>query len=195
MNARARLTLISHAPTSAVRRAAFPSDEPIEEIAQERIREVNWHAERAQRVCCGPEKRAQETATALGLSATVDRALRDCNYGRWAGRDLSELQLKHPEEVALWLSAPDAAPHGGESIRELMVRIAGWLSEQANSGHTIAVTHPAVIRAIVVLVVEAPAQAFWRIDVVPLTLTDIRFNGRSWSLRCTGAPIAKGTLD
>jgi broad specificity phosphatase PhoE len=191
MNARARLTLISHAPTSAVRRAAFPCDESIEEIARERVREMKWHFDRA---CCGPEKRTQETAMALGLSATVDPALRDCDYGRWSGRDLSELQLKHPEEVALWLSAPEAAPHGGESIHNLIGRVARWLAEQTKSGLIIAVTHPAVIRAIIVTVVEAPAQAFWRIDVAPLTLTDIRFNGRSWSLRSTGAPLAKGTL-
>jgi broad specificity phosphatase PhoE len=192
MNARARLTLISHAPTSAVRRAAFPCDESIDETTRERIPEMNWHFDRA---CCGPEKRAQETAVALGLSVTVDAALRDFNYGRWAGRHLNELQLERPHEVALWLSAPEAAPHGGESIRDLIARVAGWLGEQAKSGRTIAVTHPAVIRGIIVSLVEAPAQAFWRIDVVPLTLTDIRFNGRSWSLRSAGVPLTKETVE
>jgi len=191
MNARARLTLISHAPTSAVRRAAFPCDESIEETARERISEMHWHFDRA---CCGPEKRTQETAMALGLSATVDPALRDCDYGRWSGRALTELQLERPDEVALWFSAPDATPHGGESIGDLIVRVTGWLAEQAKPGHTIAITHPAVIRGIIVSVVEAPAQAFWRIDVVPLALTDVRFNGRSWSLRSTGVPLTKETV-
>jgi broad specificity phosphatase PhoE len=192
MNAHARLTLISHAPTSAVRRAAFPRDESIEEIARERIREMNW---RFDRVCCGPEKRTQETAMALGLSATVDPALRDCDYGRWAGRNLSELQMENPDEVAQWLSDPDAAPHGGESIHNLIVRVAGWLAEQTKSGHTIAVTHPPVIRGAIASVLQAPALAFWRIDVAPLTVTDIRFNGSSWSLRSTGMPIAKGPVE
>jgi broad specificity phosphatase PhoE len=195
MNAHARLMLISHAPTSAVRRAAFPVDEPIEASARERIREVDWHAGPAQCVCCGPEKRTKETAIALGLSARVDPALRDCDYGRWAGRDLSQLQSEHPDAVALWLSDPDAAPHGGESLRDVMARVAAWLGEQAKSGHTIAITHPSVIRALLVSVVEAPPQAFWRIDVAPLTLTDIRFNGRSWSLRSTGLPLAKAIVE
>jgi broad specificity phosphatase PhoE len=191
MSQRSRLTLISHAPTSAVRRAAFPCDESIEETARERIAEVNWHFDHA---CCGPEKRTQETATALGLSATVDPALGDCDYGRWSGWDLSELQLEHPDDVALWLSDPDAAPHNGESIRDLIVRVAGWLAEQ-KPGHTIAITHPAVIRAAIVSILEAPAQVFWRIDVVPLTLSDIRFNGRSWSLRSAGVPLTKETVE
>jgi broad specificity phosphatase PhoE len=195
MNARTRLTLISHAPTSAVRRAAFPRNESIAEIARERIREMNWHIDRAaQHARCGPEKRTQETAMALGLSATVDPALRDCDYGRWAGRDLSELQSERPDEVALWLSDTGAAPHGGESVHNLIVRVAGWLAEQTKSGHTIAITHPPVIRAAIASVLEAPAQAFWRIDVIPLTLTDIRFNGKSWSLRSTGVPLARGTV-
>jgi broad specificity phosphatase PhoE len=192
MNAPARLTLISHAPTSAVRRAAFPCDESIEEIARDRICEMNVRFDRA---CCGPEKRTQETATALGLSATIDPALHDCDYGRWAGRELSQLQLEQPAEVAQWLSDPDAAPHGGESINNLIARVAGWLAEQTKSGHTIAITHPPVIRAAIASVLQAPTLAFWRIDVVPLTLTDIRFNGRSWSLRSTGVLLATGAVE
>ena len=192
MNERARLTLISHAPTSAVRRAAFPCDESIEEIAQRPISEMNWRFDHA---CCGPEKRTQETATVFGLSATVDPSLRDCDYGRWAGRDLSEVQSEFPNEVARWLSAPDAAPHGGESIHNLIARVAAWLAEQTGSGRTIAVTHPSIIRAAVASILEAPAQAFWRIDVAPLTLTDIRFNGSSWSLRSMGTLISNGTIE
>jgi broad specificity phosphatase PhoE len=192
MNTRARLTLISHAPTRAVRRAAFPCDESIEDFAQEVISRMNWHFDRA---CCGPEKRAQQTATVLGLSATVDPSLRDCDYGRWAGRDLSEIQAEFPNEVALWLATVDAAPHGGESLHDLIARVAAWLAEQTRLGHTIAVTHPSVIRAAVASILEAPAQAFWRIDVAPLTLTDIRFNGSSWSLRSMGTLLSKGTSE
>jgi broad specificity phosphatase PhoE len=197
MNEWACLTLISHAPTSAVRRAAFPCDESIEEAARKRIADMNWDPGRSRRVCCGPEKRTQETATALGLSdAIVDSALRDCDYALWAGRDLSELQLEHPDEVALWLSVADAAPHGGESIDSLIYRVTGWLAEKSKeSGHTIAITHPPVIRAAIVSILEAPVQAFWRVDVSPLTATDIRFNGRSWSLRSAAVSLTKETND
>jgi broad specificity phosphatase PhoE len=192
MSERCRLTLISHAPTSAVRRAAFPCDESIEEATRKKITEMNWQAARAQRVCCGPEKRTQETAMALGLCATVDPELRDCDYGRWEGRDLSELQLEHPDEIALWLSAPDAAPHGGESIYNLIVRITRWFAEQTREpGHTIAITHPAVIRAAIVSILKAPAQAFWRVDIPPLTATDLRFNENCWTVRNTGTPLTK----
>ena len=52
--------------------------------------------------------------------------------------------------------------------------------------HTIAVTHPAVIRAAIVHALQVPLPAFWRFDIAPLSLTDLRFNGGVWSVRCAG---------
>ena len=46
-----------------------------------------------------------------------------------------------------------------------------------------AVTHAAVIRAAIVHVIEAGPKSFWRIDVLPLSLTDLRTNGRRWVFR------------
>lgn len=195
MNVRTRLTFISHAPTRATRRAAFPLDEPIEDAARKKICGIQLGAENQRRILCGPEKRTQETAIALGLSATIDQALRDCNCGSWAGRELNELQLENPNEVALWLSDPQAAPHGGESIKDLIARVMGWLAEQTKSSHTVAITSSAVIRAAIVSALEIPPKSFWRIDIVPLTLTDLRFNGTSWNVRCTGTPLAIGICD
>jgi broad specificity phosphatase PhoE len=72
----------------------------------------------------------------------------------------------------------------------LLARVKHWLAGQHGSGHTLAVTHPAVIRAAVVLTLQAPAQSFWRIDMPPVSITDLRWNGRSWSLRSSGCPFS-----
>ena len=53
-------------------------------------------------------------------------------------------------------------------------------------------THAAVIRAAVLIVLDAPASAFWRIDVEPLSLTDLRFDGRRWALRALGLAVEAG---
>ncbi|MHB1796159.1 MAG: histidine phosphatase family protein, partial [Acidobacteriaceae bacterium] len=58
------------------------------------------------------------------------------------------------------------------------------------SAHTLAVTHPAVVRAAVVLTLQAPAQSLWRIDIPPVSVTDIRSNGQFWSLRSSGCPLS-----
>jgi broad specificity phosphatase PhoE len=50
----------------------------------------------------------------------------------------------------------------------------------------IAVTHAAVIRAAVIGVLGAPPQSFWRIDVEPMSLVDLRSDKRRWALRVPG---------
>jgi broad specificity phosphatase PhoE len=178
-----RLSLISHAATQAQRRAAFPLDEPLDPREISKISALGWEIPKAQRVISAPEQRTQQTAHALGLTATETPELQDCDYGLWRGRELIELQTQDPEGVAIWLADPAASPHGGESISNLIYRVGTWLDQQREDGHTIAVTHPAVIRSAVVHILNAPLQSFWRIDIAPLSLTDLRFNGKVWTLR------------
>jgi broad specificity phosphatase PhoE len=178
-----RLSLISHASTPAQRRAAFPMDEPLDQREISKISALHWEAPKAQKVLCAPEQRTQQTIQALGLAADIALELRDCDYGIWRGRELSQLQTQDPEGVATWLADPTASPHKGESIANLIDRVAKWLDQQRVDGHTIAVTHPAIIRSAVVHILNAPVQSFWRIDIAPLSLTDLRFNGKVWTLR------------
>jgi broad specificity phosphatase PhoE len=176
-----RLTFLSHAATPAQRRAAFPSDEDLEK--PDFAAALGWKAPRAQQIWAGPEHRTRQTARGLGLSVEISAELRDCDYGSWRGLDLSEIQAQDPEGLAAWLTDPAAAPHAGESILKLIDRIGDWLEQQRDKGHTIAVTHPAVIRAAIIHVLEAPPRSFWRVDIAPLSLTDLRFNGRAWTVR------------
>jgi len=185
----ARISFISHAATPALRRAAFPLDESLEDRAIARIRALQWKAPRAERILAAPERRARETAQALGLSTSIEPTLRDCDYGTWRGRELAELQQADPESLAAWLTDPAATSHGGESIVVLMDRIGRWLDSQSGEGHTIAVTHPGVIRCAIVHALSSPLEAFWRVDISALSLTDLRFNGRSWTVRCTACPL------
>src|SRR6266496_2610948 len=85
-----RVVLICHAATSATRRAAFPFDEPIES-APPAI------PMRADVFLTAPETSCQQTAKALGLPATIDTTLRDCEYGMWRGRTLDELTAAEPD--------------------------------------------------------------------------------------------------
>jgi broad specificity phosphatase PhoE len=87
-------------------------------------------------------------------------------------------------EIEVWLGQPGAAPHGGESIVDLISRVSGWLeSLTANPLRTVAVTHPAVIRAAIVAALDAAPAAFWRIDVAPAGRIVMHFRGGRWTLR------------
>jgi len=69
-------------------------------------------------------------------------------------------------------SAVGAGPVGGAAV-----------------GHTVAVTHAAVVRAAVVVTLGAPPAGFWRIDVAPLTATLLRGGPGRWTVRGTALPL------
>jgi broad specificity phosphatase PhoE len=182
-----RITLICHGATSASRSLAFPLDEPIEPEAVERAAALRKKLRRPDRIWTSPALRARQTAEALALDAVTDPQLRDCDYGRWAGQTLSDIRQDEPENVAAWLGDAEAAPHGGESVADLIRRIAGWLDQRGrDGGHHIVVTHAAVIRAAVLHALRAPAECFWHIDIGPLSTIDLRNDGHRWTWR---API------
>ena len=178
-----RLTWICHGATAASRKGQFPLDEPLESKAVEEAGRMAAPP-RADRIVASPALRARQTAEALRLEAGIDPALRDCDYGRWAGRPIIAIETEEPENLAIWMTDPEAAPHGGENLLDLRTRIAGWMDGQsALGGHVIAVSHAAVIRAAVAHVLQAPLSSFWLIDVEPLAIVRMTSNGRRWSLR------------
>jgi broad specificity phosphatase PhoE len=101
---------------------------------------------------------------------------------------LADIAAAEPEAVAAWLADPNAAPHGGESLTALVGRVADWLDSDRIRGRTLAVTHAAVMRAAVVHVLGAPVRSFWRIDVAPLSIIELRRNGRRWTLHASQPP-------
>lgn len=137
-----------------------------------------------------PEQRTQQTARFLGLSVALAEELRDCNYGKWKGRRMEEVQSEASQGFVEWLTVPHSAPHGGESVEGLVGRVGKWMAEQSEVKHTIAVTHPAVIRAAIVYALRLPLQNFWRFDIAPLTLTDLRSGGSVWTVRCSGCSLS-----
>ena len=187
-----RITLIAHGPTEAIRRASFPLDEPLEETEVAKLEELRWIAPRASHVQTGPEQRTRQTAAALGLEATAVTDLRDIDYGSWQGMSLEEIHAQNAMGLGEWLADVDAAPHGGESIAELFSRTDQWLGQRTRSRHTLAVTHSTFIRAAIVLALRAPSSSFWRIEIAPLSITDLRWSGHGWKLRSAGVKLAGG---
>ncbi|WP_275580490.1 histidine phosphatase family protein [Mycobacterium riyadhense] len=174
-----RLTLVSHAMTAAMAAARFPADDPLSDIG---CRQAEAAARLAVRgntsQLTGPERRARQTAELLGLNATTEPRLADLDCGRWRGATLESVAA---EELAAWLTDPAQAPHGGESIVDLIDRVAGWLDSL--TANTVAVTHPAVIRAAILVALDIPPKSFWRIDIGPLSRTVMHYRRDSWTLR------------
>ncbi len=77
----ARLILICHASTDAVRGAAFPRDEPLDDRGRTLAVELGGHLPSVDRCWTSPELRTRQTADALRLNASVEPALHECDYG------------------------------------------------------------------------------------------------------------------
>jgi broad specificity phosphatase PhoE len=180
-----RLDLLAHGATAANRGLRFPDDEALDASAS---LEPPRRAKPYDVVLCAPARAAVETARALGFEAEVEPSLRDCDYGHWRGLGLKHVADREPEAFAAWLADPAAAPHGGESLAELVERTSAWLSTvSARRGAVLAITHAAVVRAAVVNALAAPASAFWRIDVAPLSLARLSGHAGRWNLVSLGA--------
>jgi broad specificity phosphatase PhoE len=173
-----RLCLVSHAMTDAMGAGHFPADEPLNAMGRRQLDAVD--PGRADRTYCGPELRTRQTAELLGLRPEVQPRLADLDHGRWRGTALDD----HPaSDVAAWLTDPTSAPHGGESVVGLIGRISDWMVSLPGPGRVVAVTHPAVVRAAVLVALQAPPKSFWRIDVAPASRTVLHCRGQSWTLR------------
>ncbi len=176
-----RLTLVAHAMTDAIAAARFPGDEPLNDVGCRQAEAAAAQFRRGVSYFTGPERRARQTAGLLGFDATVDPLLADLNCGPWQGKRLEDVP---PGDLMVWLTDPTRAPHGGESITELMQRVARWLNSLTeNAAATVAVTHPAVIRAAILLALDVPAKSFWRMDIAPLSRTALHYRGGCWTLR------------
>jgi broad specificity phosphatase PhoE len=180
-----RLTLICHARTVAQKLARFALDEPLEMDWQAAFESRRHQFSGAPLLLCGPELRTRQTAGLFGVDPQIVEALADCDFGRWKGVRISDLQKTEAEWLQHWLDDPASAPHGGESVAQLDARVAAWLTSlQATPGHIVAVTHPFVIRAALTQVLQGGCANL--IDVEPLAAVELRFHGR-WRLRLPGS--------
>jgi broad specificity phosphatase PhoE len=187
----ARLVLIAHGSTDAVRRGAFGDDEPLGPVGIQAAEALALGLHHSARVFTSTARRCTQTCAALGLNAHPDAVLDDWDLGRWRGRSVETVTADQPDEVGRWLTDPDAIPHSGESLSALIIRADGLPAriEAAEDGITVTITHPAVIRAAIVSAVQAGARSFWRIDVAPLTATTLIGHDGRWNLRATGQPL------
>ena len=147
------LLVIRHAATgwNADKRIQGRADIPLGETGRAQARAARlprgWDAARC---LSSPLSRALDTARLLGLDPHLEPRLIEMDWGEWEGRRLAEVRaelgsaMAENEERGL-----DFRPPGGESPREVQIRLRSLLAEIA--GPTIFVTHKGVLRALYAL--------------------------------------------
>lgn len=180
---RMRVHLLCHAEIQATAAAVFPADESL--TAPGKTAASRIAVPRHDRAWCSPAAQCVETAELLGVAATPSEHLRGCDYGRWRGSSLDDLVAAEHEAVNLWLTDPAAAPHGGESLHQLIRRAGAWLDRMAGTHSVLAIADPSFIRAAIVHAIDAKPQSYWRVEVAPLASVQLNGLRGRWSLRAT----------
>jgi broad specificity phosphatase PhoE len=181
-----RLLVVAHAPTSATPALVFgePGELPSREIRRLSGRTASWVS--------GPEEACKATAVRLGGTAETIQDLRGCDFGAWAGRALIDVASEDPGGLDAWLRDPYAAPHGGETLAELIIRVGRVLDDHHwPDGRSVAVVTPLAARALLVHTLGATPEVIFRIDVAPLGRALISRSQQTWRLTSLGH--AKGS--
>ena len=125
-----RLHLLAHAATEASRAARFPLDEALDTGGRRTAGELAGRLREPDLLWCAPSARCRET-TALALPGREPDgdAPTGPDPGAWAGRSPADLAAEDPAALQAWMTDAEAGPPGGESLRALVDRVAGWMDD------------------------------------------------------------------
>jgi broad specificity phosphatase PhoE len=158
-----RLLVVAHAPTAPSIALIFGDQ------GEPHTREIRRLNGRVAAWLRGPEKACQATAVCLGGEAEPVPELRDCDFGTWTGRTLVDIAFEDSGALGTWLHDAHAAPHGGESLAELINRVGQVLDDHPwPEGRSVLVVSPLVARAATVHALGASPEVIFHIDIAPL---------------------------
>jgi histidine phosphatase superfamily protein (branch 1) len=131
----------------------------------------------------GPEQACLATVRHLGGRAEPILELHNCDFGEWADKTLSLVAAEDPAGLDAWLKDPYAAPHGGESLVEVIKRV-GWVMDEYPwpDGRTVVVVTSLVARAMITYGLSANPEVIFHIDVGPLGRAWVSRSSSTWRL-------------
>ncbi len=110
----------------------------------------DWTAAIPGEIVCSDLHRAHETAQLisghLDIPCSVDKRLREINFGDWENRSWDDIYRQDPLLMSRWgENWLDTCPPGGENVRQLYERVGESLSQL--SSNTLVVAHAGSLRA------------------------------------------------
>ncbi len=129
-----------------------------------------------------PLLRARQTAELLGLErVTIDARLSEHHWGEWEGLTREEILARDGEDAFERAGrGMDFRPKGGESTRELVLRVASFLGDVAKRGSdAIAIAHRGILRSAYTLAtnwdMSSPMPA--KLDLATALVLELRDDG------------------
>jgi probable phosphoglycerate mutase len=129
---------------------------------------------------CSPMLRTRQTAEilerSLGLEPVVVEGLEEGRFGEWDGSTFAEVMTRWPKELDAWLSSPEVAPPGGESLHDIHARVGAALDgvlERYRGARIAVAAHVGSIRALTARALEAPLLSMNRMELAPASITTL----------------------
>lgn len=141
-------------------------------------------------IVSSPLQRCRQFAEVMterhGIPFSVDDRFKEVGFGDWEGKSPTLIQEEDAEAYAAFYRDPiNSRPAGAESWEQFSARVAaalGDVSKNFSRQHVLVVAHAGVIRAAVARVLNASANAAYRIKVENAGLTRIRFDSGVYRL-------------
>lgn len=135
-------------------------------------------------VITSPMTRTRQTAAIVaehvGAEVVEEHDLRECAFGAWDGMTFAEVMSQSPAELDRWLASTRVAPPGGESFDQVEQRVRAArdrILEQYEGSTLLLVTHVTPLKTLLRLALDAPTQAYYRLEIRPATFSTVTWFG------------------
>lgn len=185
------LVLVRHGVTAMTVDKRFSgglggANPPLSDLGRAQARETGaWLrslADHVDEVITSPVLRTVQTAeiiaAELGQEPVEEPAFGEMEFGAWDGLSFAEVAERFPDEMKAWFASLDAAPHGGESFREVEQRVLAGLDEvlTTHAGSTlVVVSHVTPIKVLVSAALGAPLDSVYRMELSPASISVVSY--------------------
>lgn len=145
------------------------------------------------RIFASDSSRAVETAQRLVPGAAIETvaAIRERNLGAWEG--IARDKLRSDGRFARLMTWDDAPP-GGESHRDVAIRMLRWLASVPDDGDTLVVGHGGTLRATIGWLDGLPTEEIARWSLHNLEAVERHADRATWGARLAALEVTVGSV-
>lgn len=178
------LYLVRHGRTAANAAGLLQGrvDNPIDDVGRAQVALLPAALPAVDRLVCSPLTRARQTAAVFGIEAEIDERWIELDFGPLDGTRV--VDVPQPDWTR-WMSEPDFAPSGCETLRSLADRVSAAcedLLEQARTQHVVVVSHATPVKAAMAWALGADVTIVARSFIDQASITAIAVRGSTPSL-------------
>ncbi len=166
------LYFLRHGDTGLQGRYLGSTDAPLTEKGKVQARRTGTllQQERISRIVCSPMLRCRQTLEQLNLSCACqfNELLKEIDFGRWEGKNFSEVVQMDRELVDSWQTDPESFSFpGGDSLRAFKKRVAIFRTqlERMDDENILVISHGGIIRHLLCSLLGLDSDKYLLFDV------------------------------